>query len=117
MMAWEQFDAQLKNIDEQYGAAQERIDGRRDQRLARLFLNSERSQQELAEHLGEGWSQQGVGQHLRFGRFLTFFTTTGSKDGFKLPRNLTERGFRTLWDATQAGGEFRGHKAHTEADT
>jgi hypothetical protein len=94
-------------------ARQARVAGWKDQRLARLFLASGRSQQALADRLGR--AQQGVAQHLRFGRFLAFFTTSGSKEGFKLPPNLTERGFRTLWEGTEAEGTFHGHKANTEA--
>ena len=118
-MTQQEFDAQLTHIEDQTAARQERVDGYRDQHLARLFVASEWSQEELAEHLGKRWGksviQQWVAQHLRFGRFLAFFTTSGSKESFQIPHNLTERGFRKLWDATEAGGDFRGHKAKTEA--
>jgi hypothetical protein len=87
--------------------------------MARLFLESEHSQEELAEHLARRWgksvTQQWVAYHLRLGRFLTFFTTTGCEDQFKLPPNLTERTFRKLWEATTPGGNFSGHMARTEA--
>src|SRR5262245_36970773 len=119
MMTWEQFDARLTVIEDQTAARQERVDGYRDQQTAKLFVESEYSQQELAEHLNRRWkkdvTQQWVSYHLRFGRFLSFFTTTGCKDQFKLPPNLTERAFRGLWEATKGEGDFRGHRANTEA--
>lgn len=118
MMTWRQFDARLTNIEDQAQAQQERVDGFRDQQMALLFAESERSQQELAAHLGEVWgkdvSQSWVCCHLRFGRFIRFFITTGNKDEWKLPTNLTERAFRRFWEAT-SGGNFSGHKANTEA--
>jgi hypothetical protein len=53
---------------------------------------------------------------LRFGRFLQHFLhTTAVKDEFKIPPNLTERVFRRMWEETTPGGEFRGHRANTEA--
>jgi hypothetical protein len=73
----------------------------------------------LAERLSKRWEreviQQWISYHLRLGRFLLFFTTVRCKDEFKIPQNLTEWAFRKLWEATEAGGDFRGHKANTEA--
>src|SRR5262245_5664581 len=119
MMTWEQFDARLTVIEEQTAARQERVDGYRDQQMAKLFIDSEHSQEELAEHLSKRWDQSvsrsWVETHLRLGRFLSFFDTSGIKDQFKLPPNLTERGFRGLWEATKGEGDFRGRRANTEA--
>ena len=36
---------------------QERVDGYRDQQLARLFVESEWSQEELAERLAQKWEK------------------------------------------------------------
>jgi hypothetical protein len=119
MMSTEQFDARLTQIEEQTRARQEPVQGFRDQKLAALFLDSGWSQDEVAAHLGKWWgkevTQQWVGQQLRFARFLSFFTTTGSEGGLRLPPNLSERAFRSFWDATEAGDNFSGHRAHTEA--
>ena len=112
-------DTQLQVIEEQAAARQERVDGYRDQKMAKLFCDSEWSQQELAEHLserkGEEVSREWVGKHLLFGRFLTFFGTTCTKDEFKMPPNLTEGAFRKLWKGTESAGDYRGHKANSEA--
>jgi hypothetical protein len=122
-MTKEQFKARVQHIDEQFAALQERSHGYRDQELAKLFVECDWSQDELADELIKLWdkevSRQWVGQHLRFGRFISFFATSGSEDDppgahFKLPHNLTERGFRHLWDATESSGNFSGHKANTQ---
>lgn len=126
MMSEQEFGARLTHIEDQATAMQQRVDGWREQHLARLFVDSGWSQQELADYLGKRWgkevSRQWVGYHLLFGRFLLFFATTGGKENlpatllaFRLPANLTERGFRAYWDRTEAAGDFRGHKANTEA--
>src|SRR4029453_1281108 len=119
MMTWQQFDARLTNIEDQAQARQERVDGFRDQQMAKLFAESERSQEELAERLSKRWnrevSRQWVGYHLLFGRFLSFFATSCGKDEWKIPPNLTEGTFRKFWEATTPGGDYRGHRANTEA--
>jgi len=73
------------------------VDGYRDQELARLFVDSAWSQEELAERLSKKWgknvSTDWVTKHLRLGRFLAFFHTQCMKD-FSLPRNFTEGAFR-----------------------
>ena len=84
-------------INEQVEARQGRVDVYRDQELAKLFYASGWTQQELADK--EGKSQQGIGQHLRLGMFISWFTTTGSKHE-NLPKNLTERRFRSYWEVT-----------------
>ncbi|SRR5579883_1737580 len=76
------------------------------------------SQEKLAAHLAQRWgkevTQQYVSYRLRLGRFLSFFTTSGCED-WKIPADLTERRFRTLWEETEASGNFSGHRANTEA--
>jgi hypothetical protein len=92
--------------------------------LAKLFVTSGWSQRELAEHLGKRWgenvSQQWLSYHLCFGRFLSFFTTSGGEESspgahFKLSQDLTEWTFRGYWEATEAGGNFGGQLAGSEA--
>ena len=118
-MTEQQFDARLQVIEEQTAARQERVDGYRDQHMAALFVESDWSQEKLAAHLSKRWgkdvARQWVEKHLRFGRFLQFFATTGSKDEWKIPLNLTERAFRRFWEATEPAGDFRGHKANSKA--
>jgi hypothetical protein len=120
-MTWDHFDARLRTIEKNRSAAQERVDGKHDQRLAKLFVDSGRSQQELANHLAEVWSKnvapEWVSKHIRFGRFLSFFSTVCTEEGFRLPPNLTEGGFRALWENTTADGNYSGHRANTEAAT
>jgi hypothetical protein len=90
----------------------------RDQHLARLFAESEWSQEDLAAHLAKKWgkevSQEWVSKHLRLGRFLAFINTSGIENEWQVPPNFTEREFRRYWEATEAGGNFRGLKARTE---
>lgn len=120
MMSEDQFKTKLTHIDEQAGALQERVDGYRDQELAKLFIECEWSQEEIAGKLSKHWdkevTQQWVSYRLRFGRFISFFTTSGCEEQFVLPRNLSERTFRRLWDATKTEGEnFSGHRSQTVA--
>lgn len=58
-----------------------------------LYHRSGWTQDELAKV--EGCSRQKITQQVLFGRFLAF-ATTGSN-----PRNLTERRFRSYWEATE----------------
>src|SRR5262245_59793383 len=124
MMTEQQFDARLQVIEDQTAARQEQVDGYRDQAMARLFLESEWSQDDLAAHLAKRWgrevSRQWVSYHLRFGRFLSFFATgCGENEAhgvtFRLPPNLTEGKFRELWEGTEAGGNFGGRGSYSEA--
>jgi hypothetical protein len=76
------------------------------------------SQDEIASEVGQ--SREWVKYHLRFGRFITFFSTVRAKDDstgplFVLPANLTENRFRAFWEATKPAGNFTGHRANTEA--
>lgn len=63
-----------------------------DQAWAQFFHNSGWTQDRIAEVEGKG--QQWVSRHLCLGRFLAF-TPMGVK-----AKNLTERRFRSYWDAT-----------------
>jgi hypothetical protein len=86
--------------------------------LAKLFVESGWSQEQLAAHLSLRWqkevSREWVAKHSLFGRFLKFFGTTGTEE-WSSPVQLTERGFRSYWEGTEAGGNFSGHRANTEA--
>lgn len=119
MMTEQQFDAQLQHIEDEVATKQTKVDGYRDQHMAKLFVESEWSQEDLAEHLAKRWgkevSRQWVGYHLLFGRFLLFFATSRGKDEWQMDRRLTEWTFRNrYWEGTKADGDFRGHKANTE---
>lgn len=119
MMTEQQLDARLTHIEEQAAAMQERVDGFRDQEMAKAFLASEWSQEQLAGYLAKRWdkdvSPDWVAKHLRLGRFLRFFNTTCIEKDWKIPRNLTEGAFRGFWEQTEAGGEFGGRGANTPA--
>lgn len=119
MMSKREFEARLTEIEEQAAADQERVDGRRDQAMAKLFIETEWSQEELASLLSEKWgkevSQSWMRDHLRFGRFLSFFSSSATKDDWMLPVNLTVTAFTRFWNDTPASGDFRGHKANTTA--
>jgi hypothetical protein len=118
-MTEQEFNTRLTHIEDQAAALQERVDGYRDQQMARLFVESAWSQQELAERLAKRWgkevSQRWVSYHLVFGRFLTFFSTSCAKDEWKIPSNLTEGAFRRFFEATTASDTFTGQRAYTEA--
>ena len=69
---------------------------KRDQVLAGLFYRSGWTQQELAEV--EGKNQSWVTRRVRFGRFLENMPDGINPDS--LPKNLTERRFRSYWERT-----------------
>jgi hypothetical protein len=92
---------------------QEYVDAFCDQGLAALYATSGWTQAEIAEV--ERCGQQRISQLLRFGAFIEFFTTTGSKN---LPQNVTERKFRGYWAKTKGPDVSRfeqvaGMLAHT----
>jgi hypothetical protein len=80
---------------------------------------------EIAEHLtkhGKQVDHAWVSRHLRFGRFLSFFVSSGHKEGFRLPSNfqttvcnegfrlpanLTERAFRGMWERPRSRPRLR----------
>jgi hypothetical protein len=95
-------------------ARQGKVNGYRDQSMAKLFVKSGWSQEQLADHLGKRLAKEvtrrWVGYHLCFGRFLAFFGTKCSEDEspatyFTLPPSLTEWKFRKFWQQTEAVGE------------
>jgi hypothetical protein len=96
------------HVEEQAAATQEKLDGYRDQEMARLFIECEWSQEQLASYLtkrrGDNVSPDWVSKRLRFGRFLSFFNTACVEE-WRIPINLTERAFRRFWEATEAAHE------------
>ena len=95
MMTKDQFKNQLLVIEEQRQSAQNAVDGKYEQRLGKLFVSSEWTQQQIAEAVGK--SQNTISQLLCFGRFLQFIA---SGDKFKIPADLSERKFRSYWKNT-----------------
>jgi len=96
-MPKDEFQKRLGRIREQVGDTNLESTGIRDQALARLFVSSGWTQQELAEFVGK--SQFWVSKRLLFGRFLGFIST-----GYKtenLPEHFPERRFRSFWSRTQ----------------
>jgi hypothetical protein len=67
MMSEQQFDDQLKSIEERYSHGP----ASHDQELARLLAESGWTQEELARRMGktQGW----VCQQILFGRFLALY--------------------------------------------
>jgi DNA-binding XRE family transcriptional regulator len=94
-MTPEEFTERRKAIEEEAAKGATRVEARRDQGIAELYLESEWTQREIAK--AEGIAQQRVDQLLRFGRFLTYVTTGCSQ---AVPKNLTERRFRGYWEQT-----------------
>jgi hypothetical protein len=96
-----------------------------EQELARLFVRSGWTQEQLAakEHKSQKW----IDFYVRFGRFLTFSTTVLNPwisrltlfgrfldfapmgaNAETLPNNLSERRFRAYWERSEkAGGNER----------
>jgi hypothetical protein len=79
-----------------------------NQSLARLFYESEWTQERIAAKIG--MSPDWVGKHLRFGRFLEFVArsttgTEGENPPLQPPKSLTERRFRSAWERTEASGK------------
>src|ERR1700729_3840434 len=112
MMSETQFDARLKQIDDRASGMQDRVDGFRDQQLAKLFIEADWSQARIAKRMGK--SHQWVSFRLCFGRFLAFSSTSG-RENWSLPTNLTERSFRLFWEGTTSSGNFTGKLANSQA--
>ncbi len=98
----EQYDKQRKDIEAGFELRKECADAWRDQRVATLFDECGWTQERIAkrEDKTQGWVQL----RLRFSRFLGFINTTGI-NGTPIPRNLTERRFRSYWEQTTKGHE------------
>ena len=82
----------------------------RDQQIAALFVESDWTQQKIADYLGK--NQSWVARRLLFGRFCNFLMPIGIK---KLPVNLSEGRFRELWEQVGKGDGRVG--ASTPAET
>ena len=91
----EQFDARYTHIQEQLQAKQEKVDGYRDQSLAKLFSESGWTQQKIADHVG--LERSFVSRLILYGNFLAFVSTGHN---LTIPANLTERAFRKHWATT-----------------
>ena len=94
MMEETQFESQWCHIQDQRAAKQEKVNGYFDQEAAKLFERCGWTQQRIADKVGK--SQPRVRQLLTYGRFLAF-STTGTN--LTIPANLTERAFRSYWEA------------------
>ena len=94
------YERERERIRETYGDSTVEAGAKRDQALAGLFYMSGWTQQELAEV--EGKTRQWVAYRIRFGKFLEFATTVANQE--TLPKNLTERRFRSYWDRGNSTG-------------
>lgn len=86
-----------KAIEEEFKKREELAHAFKDQRLSSFYCDSGWTQEEIAEV--EGISQSLVSKLLLFGRFLSCFSTTGTK---AIPKSLTERRFREYWEQTDS---------------
>lgn len=91
-----EYEAERAKLRELYGESSTEAAAKRDQAMAILFYRSGWTQEELAKK--EEKTQQWVALRIRFGRFLNFTTTVVNSDS--LPKNLTERRFRSYWEQT-----------------
>lgn len=87
-----QYDAERERIRETYGDKAGEAIGLREQALASLYRRSGWTQEELAEK--EKLAASHMAKKLRFGRFLEI-CSSGT-----IPRNLSERRFRSYWERT-----------------
>jgi len=97
-MAKDEYQKQRQQIRAQVGDVNREATAIRDQALAKLFVSSGWTQQELAE--AEGKKQPWIDKHMRFGRFLNF-----NPSGINYENTLTERRFRSYWERTQGTNE------------
>jgi hypothetical protein len=92
-MTEENYDQEHAKLGEIHGNSSIEIAAKRDQALAILFYQSGWTVERLAKK--ECQSDSGMHFRVRFGRFLNFVSDlTG---GESLPKNLTERRFRSYW--------------------
>ena len=87
-----------ERIRETYGENRTEAGNLAEQALAKLFIDSGWSQDELA--IREGKTQQWVAYRIRFGRFLVYAAKTTTVV------SLSERAFRHYWDQTD-GSDLR----------
>src|SRR5215472_17541984 len=91
-MSREDFSRQFTLWQQTYGNSNAEAGARREQSLAKLFVSSGWTQEELAAEVGK--SQSWIDQQLRFGRFIS------SQEKATMVVNLNERRFRQYWDDT-----------------
>jgi hypothetical protein len=90
------FEQERARIRETYGDSSAEAAALRDQALAALFYRSGWTQEQLAK--AENKSAFWVSKRLLFGRFLGFLSTDKKLES--VPRNLSERRFRSYWEQT-----------------
>ena len=91
MMTREEFDARKAHLEELYGSTARDAGGRRAQALARLYAESEWTQEALAEK--EQMQRRRIAYLLIYGKFL--LGTNSSKAA-----GCSEWNFRVLWNRT-----------------
>jgi len=91
-----EYDRERHRLRDLYGDSSVEAAAKRDQAMAKLFLHSNWTQEEIAAK--EGKSRPWVVCRVRFARFLDFVTTVTNSE--KLPKNLTEGRFREFWSQT-----------------
>jgi hypothetical protein len=97
------YDRERERLRVLYGNSAAEAAALRDQALALLFHRSGWTQERLAAK--EGVTRQSMDYRLRFGRFLEFATTVAKPEN--LPKGVTERKFRALWEQTEKDGNER----------
>ena len=112
-MSREDFSRQFTLWQQTYGSSNAEAGARREQSLAKLFVSSGWTQEELAAEVGK--SQTWVVFQLRFGRFIANF------ENITTVINLNERRFRQYWDDTgdvreNEGARFRAIARMVEAN-
>jgi len=103
VMSDEEFDRGYAELLRIYGDSGKEAPIRREQELARYFYSSGWTQEHLAERIGG--SPAHVGKRVRFGQFLDF--CSADQKSFLPTKTITEFGFRTLWQQTDAKGNDR----------
>jgi len=94
-MTEQEFNNRLSEIEKQYSARREGAEAYRDQEVSRLFVECGWTQEAVGKRMGQSVSW--VCRRLLLGRFLSFLTTGQKTTSLT---NLTERRFRTVWQAT-----------------
>ena len=97
LMTDAEYQAKRASLRALYGDTAQDRTARFEQGLARLFVESGWTQDQLA--LKEGQSRPWVTVRVRFGRFLDFATNV------TIPKNLTEGRFRGYWEQTNPKAE------------
>lgn len=91
------YEREREEIRQTYGDSSVEAAAMRDQALAGLFYRCGWTQEQLAKK--EGCERRTVAQRVTFGRFLAFGATGA------IPRNMTERRFRSYWHRTTGTNE------------